>query len=515
MELERTTLRALASWDPPPDEVEFFKKIIEILDDVYPEGWRSWEVNDVSFEDLFGKNISADDENRLRYAIPTVRLAEAFGCSTLSERKYRHIKRTLLRWPLGRALIYSPFATMKKIHPTDAYNDFANNILTIKNQLISQKDAAILLKNDHPGYPSTPSTSRGDSVPPNADGGSRKRSHSSDVNLEDLMHLQTKMFGELLMAIKETKHTSRTQYEKSNYYEDSEHEERSEPDDESDGNNWEAPEIVEPDIATEREEENFFDFSPATKETEAKIGTADEGLAKQGSHCQRLGESSWQNIRYAEVQKQFQASPVFTSLKTNSNLATVTPNWQTVALLEKMDACLGAITHGLLQQRKQFQEIYNKASLEIKSHISKNFLATESAFRRTSDSLLQYTCGKRAEIIQQRRSIYTPANKTFNELLHSIPPSNTHLFSEPQLSDLIKEQGGANKFFPFRKHPTSNTSKPKPQYKCPKIQERHKPRFNERRPIFRSSDQSRKRPHASSSSNGKPKKARFEGKPKL
>ncbi|KOB66290.1 Uncharacterized protein OBRU01_19699 [Operophtera brumata] len=156
-----------------------------------------------------------------------------------------------------------------------------------------------------------------------------------------------------------------------------------------------------------------------------------------------------------------------------------------------MDACLDAIIHGILQQRKHFQNVYNAAPLEIKTHLSKNFLATDFEFRHTSDSLLQYTCGRRAEIIQQRRSVYKPINKTLNELLHAIPPSNTHLFAEPQLGDLIKEHGGIHKFFPIRKHLIA-VNKSKLHNKTATKHERSQnyKRFNDRRPNYRSPAQS-------------------------
>lgn len=236
-------------------------------------------------------------------------------------------------------------------------------------------------------------------------------------------------------------------------------------------NDWTAPSIIhentdtpiskavllqpQPVVPHEPPEANleyahYNSFEADITETEAKVGTAIPMLAKKGEHCQRLGSDGWQNIRYADVQKQFQATPVFTSLKTNSSLAMVTPPWQSVTILEKMDLCLGAISYGLLQQRKHFTDIYDSASPEVKDFISKEFLAKESAFKKTSDALLQYTCGKRSEVIQQRRGIYKPNNKTLSELLHAIPPSTTSLFSEPQLSELIKEQGGVMKFFPGR-----------------------------------------------------------------
>lgn len=184
------------------------------------------------------------------------------------------------------------------------------------------------------------------------------------------------------------------------------------------------------------DKEPLQDFNPGTKETEAKVTKADDVLVKQGVDCQRFNSENWQHIRYSEVQKQFQASPAFTALKVNSNLATVTPSWQLVSVLEKMDLCLGAVTHGLLQQRRTFQLIYEDAPAPVKAHISKKFLDSQSEFRKCSDSLLQYACGKRAEVIQQRRALYKPQNKILSDLLHAIPPSETCLFAEPNFRSL-------------------------------------------------------------------------------
>lgn len=131
---------------------------------------------------------------------------------------------------------------------------------------------------------------------------------------------------------------------------------------------WVAPPMVnnEEHVLVEEAEPQFLDFAPETKKVEGKVGKADEVLVKQGIQCQRLDSESWQQIRYAEVQKNFKATPVFTNLKVNSNLATVTPSWQLVSVLEKTDLSFGAISHGLLMQRKTFQDIYQEAPPVVK-----------------------------------------------------------------------------------------------------------------------------------------------------
>ncbi|KAJ2937262.1 hypothetical protein O0L34_g19364 [Tuta absoluta] len=134
--------------------------------------------------------------------------------------------------------------------------------------------------------------------------------------------------------------------------------------------------------------DNTVDFTPAVIESQVKVVKADAALAKQGAECQRLGEDTWKNIRYSEVQKQFQATPVFTALKVNSHLALATPFWHSVSLLEKFDGTLAAISHGLLQQRKVFQDFCQNLSPELKSQINKELLGTDAKFRKTCYSTI-------------------------------------------------------------------------------------------------------------------------------
>lgn len=468
------TMGDLADWVPSDKEEKFFHNIVAVLDELYPSDWRGWVVERLEYKDLFGETISPDLECRLRFAIPTTRLAKAYSSDlNLSERRYKHIKRTMLRWPLGRALIYAPLFITSKIHPTPSHSKFLDTLDSLKTLFISRHEASKILRTERLDNTEIESTS---SVPSTS-----KRSHSPDpsglykeAKLTDFMAHQNAMFEKLCFMVQTTnENVTRMLNENANPPQvdnESVVSMQEDLDDHIEQDDWVAPPLVEETLIEEDNIEQaeppeleLEDFTPGTKESEAKITKAKETHVNQGIACQRFGSESWQNIRYAEVQKLFQATPVFTALKVNSNLATVTPPWQLVSVLEKMDLCLGAITHGLLQQRDTFQEIYQKASPQVRREISKNFLAPDSTFRKTSDALLQYTCGKRAEVIQQRRAIYKPANKTLNELLHSIPPSGNHLFSEPQLGELVKEQGGVSKLFPSKfRRPTTTTSTNRP-----------------------------------------------------
>lgn len=85
----------------------------------------------------------------------------------------------------------------------------------------------------------------------------------------------------------------------------------------------------------------------------------------------------------------FQATPAFCALKNNSILAGVTNSWKSTEILERADLTLGAITHGLLQQPKIFQDLLDGLPQEVKNQVGKKFLAADSKFKKTSNDLLQ------------------------------------------------------------------------------------------------------------------------------
>ncbi|CAH1955678.1 unnamed protein product [Acanthoscelides obtectus] len=64
-------------------------------------------------------------------------------------------------------------------------------------------------------------------------------------------------------------------------------------------------------------------------------------------------------------------------------------------------------------------------------------------FRQHSDNLLQFICGKRAEAIELRRSQLAPLNTNVAMVLSKIPPSESHLFDENKIEDLLKSQAGS------------------------------------------------------------------------
>lgn len=91
---------SLADWQPPSEDKEYYSNLVAAIDMLYLEDWREWIVNEQTYHDLFGENISAETKARLRFAIPTVQLASIFSRekpSSYSERRHRKVRRTLIK----------------------------------------------------------------------------------------------------------------------------------------------------------------------------------------------------------------------------------------------------------------------------------------------------------------------------------------------------------------------------------------------------------------------------------
>ncbi|KOB73346.1 Uncharacterized protein OBRU01_10887 [Operophtera brumata] len=171
-------------------------------------------------------------------------------------------------------------------------------------------------------------------------------------------------------------------------------------------------------------------------------------MIKKGTECQLLGTTTWNNLKYREVEKGLEASPIFTALKINPQLANATPKWCSSENIIKLDQTCAVFKHVLLLQRQAFEEGIQKVAQEagmpsVAESIHRNLLSKESKFRKLSDKAIQYACGRRADAIATRRSFYKPPNIGLDSLLKSIPPSLTHLFDEEKLTECIRQNGAS------------------------------------------------------------------------
>lgn len=487
------------------EDKQLFDAIIKIIDNHFPTNWRSWSVNNFNCEELFGGNLTPKIEAKLRFALPTGDLSNiiAPGEGKISERKYRSLKRKLIQWPIGRAVLYSPHSIMERIH-TQSYDVFMEAVKNIKSKITAiRPPPSPAISDEH----HTPTQKRPSSEIMTTPSPKTVRVEDRDTGkcLEKILGLLSSQ-NQAIEAMSQRLATVEKNIEAEEDQDQHNQSLESVPDSTGSENDWQAPSLDLPNlnnVVTDEEsiltsqiaeaqrrlailksahpqtinseisahndkcipqpttsaytDLTEYDFFPSTTESEPKILKTDPIIAKQGRKCQRLGEEGWKNIRYGDVQKTFHATPVFCALKVNPQLATATPAWQTLTLLEKIDLTLAGISHGLLQQRKAFQESCSKLDPQSQKIVQKEFLAPDSTFRKTSDSLLQYTCGRRAEVIQHRREVYKVPNKVLNDIIHEVPPSDTHLFSEEKLSEVLKENGGIHKFFPGVKKYTTNT----------------------------------------------------------
>nr|CAI5818421.1 unnamed protein product [Callosobruchus analis] len=182
-----------------------------------------------------------------------------------------------------------------------------------------------------------------------------------------------------------------------------------------------------PEKLSSKERDTEIDFRPLTKEQEPPIPTAKPNILQQSRECQRLGTTSFNNIRYAEVHKKLHASPVFSSLKVNPQLPPTLSLNQLQDQLAKTDSYLGTILHGMLPQREAFS---NKISEIIRKH---------PGARSDIFNIRMYVCGRRAEIIDQRRKIFRPKNDYAAYVLEKNPPLDIHLFDDQLFAEFFKQ----------------------------------------------------------------------------
>ncbi|CAH2010636.1 unnamed protein product [Acanthoscelides obtectus] len=96
------TLGQLA--DPSPEDhgdSRILNRIKLLASQHLPDGWKNWKVAITERTSLFEDPMDPELINKLRFALPTVGLAQAFipDCKNLSEKTYREMKVRMLNWP--------------------------------------------------------------------------------------------------------------------------------------------------------------------------------------------------------------------------------------------------------------------------------------------------------------------------------------------------------------------------------------------------------------------------------
>ncbi|KAJ8710698.1 hypothetical protein PYW08_009213 [Mythimna loreyi] len=462
------TLGELFSRNQEEEEEELLAKVKGIIEDSLPMGWQDWKVIDWSKEELLGRKMDHRVLNKIRFAIPSVELVKAFypEAKAIGEKAYKNMKLKLLDWDICRALITNPNHIAAKLRGSSAQAEiFKRAVETIKASVYSREQISDALTSDvesHKNRMRSYSRSNSEGNPTRRIRRKRPRLPSSSSDEDPNLSASDRVYS-LSPEInppkrrryspspspspKETTTDSRLDRMEGmiqNLYEMICSKNN---DNDLDNSSWRAPSPVL-DLPNEDSNENNINwdiFSPSTKESEPAIPRANPILEQQGLKCQRLGESTWNKIRYADSQKKLQASPVFHCLRINTTMYQHSHPNQLKDVLGKCDSAFGTITHGLLVQRLKLQEALKKVAEQHPEATEslKKMLASESEFRSISDDLLQYTCGKRAEVIESRRKLYEPKNNFYRSVLNDIPPSGTHLWDEDKLQEAIKTHGVA------------------------------------------------------------------------
>ncbi|XP_053610664.1 uncharacterized protein LOC128675344 [Plodia interpunctella] len=223
-----------------------------------------------------------------------------------------------------------------------------------------------------------------------------------------------------------------------------------------------ARNILSPNVEPDNKAVNTQSFSICldTSLKEPTVAKAPTEYITAVNSLQRFGDSSWSDVRYSEVQKQYSFSPGFIELEVNDEIK-LFDTAKSYSFVEKSYATL---TYALLKQKetlesgirdflKWSQESEMITYSDIKNKMEDIFLKGD--FHKVSSDAMQLVCGHRADMIQQRRDsilkyVKDPLVKT---ALKKVPPSCSHLFEEQTFTSALEKYGGVRKTFWMKPKP--------------------------------------------------------------
>nr|CAH7753310.1 unnamed protein product [Callosobruchus chinensis] len=423
-----------------PQDNAILERIKKVAAMSLPQGWKDWVVTVYSKAELLGSELDPLILNKLRYAPPTVALAQAFDpeITLLPERVYRDFKVKMLEWPFCIGLIIGPPSLAARIRSSAVKHELIMAALEdMRPLLLPRKKACRQLLGDS-----------------SADGSSDdvvKHKYKKRVSrLDKLEENQTEMrqmFQEFLERFQSREALLEDELEGKENISELEDDDVEDTTSLDTSSVWKAPTMTE--ALPQEDDIDHLDFTPKTQEQDPPIPAPRKKIEMQGVDCQRLGSASFNKVRYAEVQRKLQATPVFSALKVNSELLSMVPKGSSFDYLTKMDTTLACIIHGLLLQREAFSNAINDITVkhpDIISDFKSKLMGRESEFRSWSDDVLQFACGRRAEAIDLRRKTFKPINSQVGTLLEKIPPSSTHLFEEDKLADLYRQHNSSFRY---------------------------------------------------------------------
>lgn len=196
-----------------------------------------------------------------------------------------------------------------------------------------------------------------------------------------------------------------------------------------------------------------FDFELATNLKEPAVANASAEHLKLLESLQHFKTENWTNVRYSEIQKSYNARPGFVDLEVNDELK----QFEKPSSLSATDKSLGAITRAVIMQsdalKKGVSDLLQWTrdidSVDNESLVTKIKEIFSGDFQKISLDCLQLVCGRRADIIEQRRDAFISLvkEKYLKASLKKIPPSCDYLFDKEPFVEFLKNNGGISKVF--------------------------------------------------------------------
>lgn len=201
--------------------------------------------------------------------------------------------------------------------------------------------------------------------------------------------------------------------------------------------------------------EDISNLSVTVKEPTVTVAIP-ERVSKLAA-LQRFDSPDWNAVRYIDTQKKYVASPGFVELKVNEELKRfddpmASSSWS------KMERSFAALSNAVMAQN----ELVNSAlqnlidwSARPDSQLSpttlydklKELFGSDSGYKSASHDILQIICGKRAEVLEQRRrSILRNLKvKYMRDDIEKLPPSSEYMFAPQSLASYVQKIGGIDK----------------------------------------------------------------------
>lgn len=211
--------------------------------------------------------------------------------------------------------------------------------------------------------------------------------------------------------------------------------------------------LNEPTIEVPAESALQFNFDLTTNLKEPTILNASSDHLQLLNSLQHFKSENWTNVRYSEIQKSYNARPGFVELEVNDEIK----QFDKANNLIATDRSLGAITHAVIMQSdalktgvsELMQWVHDSDNVDKESMLVKIKQIFSGDFQKISLDCLQLLCGRRADIIEQRRDAFLNLvkDKFLKVTLKKIPPSCDFLFDKEEFSDFLKNNGGISKIF--------------------------------------------------------------------